>query len=168
MKALAGPEPTPCRKPTKHEARALMRRVANGQPGALDEWRELVRAYPDVAIDAACCNLHELALCALGRTEFKTHTTSREAFAVMLRQLQADLVGTETAPELRLTAQSVVFAWADHWVLSAASAHRGVQCDDAMTIRRRLAAHKRLLSALKTHGQIRALLGRGPIVHVIH
>jgi hypothetical protein len=167
MKALTSPGPTPCRKPTMREARALMRRVANDRPGALEEWQELVRTHPDVAIDAACCDLHELAIYAMGKREFRTHEASRDAFAVLLRQLQAELVGTETAPALRLTAQCVVFAWADHWVLSAASAHHGVQRDDAMMVRRRTAACKRLLSAIKCHEQIRALHGR-PVLNVIH
>jgi hypothetical protein len=144
-----------------------MRRVANDEPGALAEWRELVRLYPDVCIDAACTNLYELAIFALGRQEFSRHKTCQDALAVTLRQLQDDLVGTETAPALRLTAQCVVFAWADSWILNAVSAHRGVQSDDVMMIRRRTAAHKRLLSALKCHEQIRALHGKGPIVHVI-
>jgi hypothetical protein len=169
MKALAAPTAsnTP-EKPTKHEARAMMRRVANDQPGALEEWRELVRAYPDVAIDAACSDLYELAIYALGRTEFPSRTTMQDALCLKLRQLQADLVGTETAPALKLTAQVVVFAWCDHWVLSASSAHQGVQRDDAARTRRRLAAHRRLLSAIKCHEQIRALHGRGPILNVIH
>jgi hypothetical protein len=167
MKALTGPEPTPCHKPTRREARDLMRRVANDVKGALDEWRELVRVYPDVAIDAACSDLYELAVYSLGKHEFPKRETTRDALAVLLRQLQAELVGTETAPALRLTAQCVVFAWADHWVLSAVSAHHGVQRDDAMMVRRRTAACKRLLSAIKCHEQIRALHGR-PVLNVIH
>jgi hypothetical protein len=43
----------------------------------------------------------------------------------------------------------------------------GVQCDDAWRVRRRNAACKRLLAAIKTHEQIRALHGRGPVVSII-
>jgi hypothetical protein len=170
MKALAAPAPAvtlPPRKPTKHEARALMRRVADDVPGALAEWRELVRAYPDVAVDAACSDLYELATYAIGKHEFKTRECARDGLAVKLRQLQADLAGEDAPPALRLTAQVVAFAWADHWILSAASAMHGVQTDDVWAIRRRDAACKRLLSAIRTHEQIRALHGRGPVVSII-
>jgi hypothetical protein len=168
MKALACPLPaSPPRKPTRHEARALMRQVADDVPGALAQWRELVRAYPEVAVDAACSNLYELAIYALGKHEFKTRECAQDGLAVKLRQLQADLAGEDAPPALRLTAQVVAFAWADHWILSTASAMHGVQLDDPWTVRRRNAACKRLLAAIKTHEQIRALHGRGPVVSII-
>jgi hypothetical protein len=170
MKALARPAPVPAsppRKPTKHEARALMRKVRDDVPGALAEWRELVRAYPDVAIDAACSDLYELAIYAIGKHEFARSECARDGLAVKLRQLEADLVGPDAPPALRLTGQVVLFAWADHWINSAASGMRGVQLDDVWAIRRRDAACKRLLAAIKTHEQIRALHGRGPVVSII-
>ena len=168
MRALVAPAvATPSRKPTVHEVRTLMRRVRDDAPGALAEWRELVRAFPDVAIDAACSDLYELAIYALGSHEFKQEC-ARDGLAVKVRQLQADLQGEDAPPALKLTAQCVVFAWADHWILSAASASNGVQLDDPWMVRRRTAACKRLLAAIKTHEQIRALHNRpGPIVSIL-
>jgi hypothetical protein len=153
--------------PDRAEVRALVKAVEAGEPGALNRFRDAARLHPAAVAELVGIDLAELARtnivrCHLTgdlRREKATVDLRREKATVQMRAMLEQLTGPRPSPVLKLVAEAVVFAWAEHWMLSI-SAGKYIASSTPMQVRRQAAAHKRFMSSLKTYTQIAALEGR--------
>ena len=75
---------------------------------------------------------------------------------------QLDIMRDELAPArsslaVRMAAEAVLFSWAEHWTLSTLAAGTVFDNESPTMTRRRTAALKRYLSALRNHAQLSRL-----------
>jgi hypothetical protein len=152
MAALPSPVPM-AGDEFKSKFRTLARSVFRGDQSAVEKLRKLAKAYPIQTAKELTFDIARTARLGLAVTEFSQRFAADSLIAKM-ETLIVELAGDNPSPAKRLCAEAVGFAWGEHWILCMAAASGGVGKRSLEDIRRRTAAHKRLLSGLKTLTQI--------------
>jgi hypothetical protein len=157
MKNRALPVPAPSPPPSKQELRKLIEEVGAKVPGALGDLYRLALAHPAAVVKATHADLVSLATEILVGTMTKDDGALYEGIQARLRMLITELSGDAPSPVRKLCVEAVAYAWCDHWNVStlvAANPHHALAPE---WVRRQQAAHRRLMTSLRTLAQIAAV-----------
>jgi hypothetical protein len=143
-------------KGVRAEIHNAVDRVWNGEFGAAGELTRLADRHPEIVADSLCTDLaYHAQKRLLGEGDDRAKQ-GRELMALMAL-IAAELAGENPSPARRLTAEVAGFAYGEFWLLTLVAAHEGVASQSAQAVKRRTAAQKRFLQAVKTVSQIAAL-----------
>jgi hypothetical protein len=143
------------------EMKALVKAIgAKRDVAAVDRLRALARDHPQAAAVAIYCNLPRHARDFLASSVMDRPQDERERHALVARMemMAADLAGDSPSPAVRACAEAAAYEWVSHWLLMLSLSTRDAfRVEHPRTTMRRTASLKRLMYALKTVEQIKAL-----------
>jgi hypothetical protein len=157
MRTLPGPALTAEQeKAVRAEIQHAVDRIFDGDFDAADELKRLADRHPRIVADSIYSDLaYHAQKSLLGRDE-KRARQSREVMARMAL-IAGELAGENPSPARRLVSEVAGFAYAEFWLVSLGVAHAGIDRELPLYNKRRTAAQKRFLQAVKTVSQIAAL-----------
>ncbi len=150
----------------RQRMRELVNSVFRDEAGALEELRSLSKAHPqefatEVQMDLFALLIDFASAYAFTGGDKPGHSERRADMEARMRLMAVELAGENPSEASRLCGMAGAFAWADFCVVSAGATYNGLQkCGHPMAVRRRNAAHRRLMTALKTLAQIKAAEGK--------
>lgn len=169
MRALPSPAVKTAKKRLTAKIRAEIREAVDNlvhsrASGAIDRLQALARDFPDAFESEVKFDVVRLGRSILADKASADDTKLRDDLLARMQLVSADLAGPNPSPALRLCAEVASFAWAETWLLAivvGATATGGTE-QSLQASKRLQGAQRRLLAALRTHAQIRALEGERP------
>jgi hypothetical protein len=135
----------------------LVTRINDGDSQALEQLRQLSAGYPEEVATAFAASLERMAEHVFVTHEIPGETADelQDELIAQMRLKAAELAGDNPSAAISTCAKAAAFAWAEHWILTMQAGGAGVRSDSPESMRRRNAAHKRLMVGLRTLAQIR-------------
>jgi hypothetical protein len=135
---------------------ALIKEVKAKVPGALKELREIALSHPELIVKETYGDLVKIAMGSAIHCTFKDDDALQECLRAQIRLKIAELAGENPSPICKVVVEAAVIDWVVWWRVSALiEANPNLQLSGAW-LRRQNAAHRRLMSSLKTLAQIEA------------
>ena len=85
------------------------------------------------------------------RDDGSTNVVTMEGIECQLDIMRDELAPAQSSLAVRLAAEAVLFSWAEHWTLSILASGTMLKNESPTMTRRRTAALKRYLAALRNH-----------------
>lgn len=139
------------------EIRSLVRENQRGCENAIERLAVLSRSHPAAFAKEVSIDLWRIACTLLASNECPSDAKRRSDMQAGIELAAFALAGENPSPARILCARAAAFAWAELMILSAKSAAEGLGNQSVEATRRRTAAQRRALSAIKTLEQIAAL-----------